>query len=149
MPTGAEGLRGGRWMATRTSSRRSRLGWTGQLLREHLRVPRGWHRIEEDADRPARTPPKTLALLAAAKRAGASISTICDHIHQHDGAARRTSARRQQECRASATCPWPQLGRIMKGMHCPSLERATALAQVLGMPVEELFTIKVKTRLAE
>ena len=42
-----------------------------------------------------------------------------------------------------------QLGRIMKGMHCPSLERATALAQVLGMPVEELFTIKVKTRVAE
>ena len=58
---------------------------TGQLLREHLRGPRGWHRIE-DADRPARTPPKTLALLAAAKRAGPSISAICDHIHRHDGA---------------------------------------------------------------
>ena len=53
---------------------------------EHLRAPRGWHRIE-DRDRPARTPPKTLALLAAAKRAGPAISTICDHIHRHDGAA--------------------------------------------------------------
>ena len=42
---------------------------TGQLLREHLRAPRGWHRIE-DRDRSARTPPKTLALLAAAKRTG-------------------------------------------------------------------------------
>ena len=42
---------------------------TGQLLREHLRTQRGWHRIADD-DRPARTPPKTLALLAAAKRAG-------------------------------------------------------------------------------
>ena len=59
---------------------------TGLLLREHLRAPRGWHRIA-DPDRPARTPPKTLALLAAAKRAGPAISTICDHIHRHDGAA--------------------------------------------------------------
>ena len=47
---------------------------------------RGWHRIAEQ-DRSARTPPKTLALPAAAKRAGPAISTICDHIHRHDGAA--------------------------------------------------------------
>ena len=59
---------------------------TGQLLREHLRTRRGWHRIADD-DRPAHTPPKTLALLAAAKRAGTAISTECDHIHQHEGAA--------------------------------------------------------------
>ena len=59
---------------------------TGQLLREHLRAPRGWHRIA-DPDRPARTPPKTLALLAAAKRAGPAISAVCDHIHRHDGVA--------------------------------------------------------------
>ena len=58
----------------------------GQLLREHLRTSRGWHRIADD-DRPARTPPKTLALLAAAKRAGPAISTVCNHIHQHEGAA--------------------------------------------------------------
>ena len=38
---------------------------------------RGWHRIA-DHDRPARTPPKTLALLAAAKRAGSAISTIAE-----------------------------------------------------------------------
>ena len=57
---------------------------TGQLLREHLRAPRGWHRIE-DADRPSRTPAKTLALLTAAKRAGPSISAIGDHIHRHEG----------------------------------------------------------------
>ncbi len=57
---------------------------TGQLLREHLRAPRGWHRIE-DADRPSRTPAKTLALLSAAHHAGPAIGTVCDHIHQHDG----------------------------------------------------------------
>jgi transposase len=59
---------------------------TGQLLREHVRAPRGWHRIE-DADRPRRTPPKTLALLDAAMRVGPAVSTICDHIHRHDGEA--------------------------------------------------------------
>ena len=58
----------------------------GQLLREHLRAPRGWHRIE-DADRPTRTPLKTVALLAAATRVGPSVSAICDHIYQHEGDA--------------------------------------------------------------
>ena len=59
---------------------------TGQLLREHLRSPRGWHRIH-DADRPPRTPHSTLALLARAKTAGPHISTLCTHIHEHEGAA--------------------------------------------------------------
>lgn len=59
---------------------------TGHLLREHLRAPRGWHRID-DADRPARTPPKTLALLDAALRVGPSVSTICEHIQRHEGQA--------------------------------------------------------------
>jgi transposase len=59
---------------------------TGQLFREHVRAPRGWHRID-DGDRPTRTPPKIAALLAAAQRAGPSISAICDHIHGHEGDA--------------------------------------------------------------
>jgi hypothetical protein len=59
---------------------------TGQLLREHLRAPRGWHRID-DGDRPTRTPPKTLALLAAAMRVGPSVSAICEHIQRHEGPA--------------------------------------------------------------
>jgi Mu transposase, C-terminal domain len=59
---------------------------TGQLLREHLRAPRGWHQIQDD-DRPARTPRPVLALLARAKTAGPHISRIGDAIHQHDGAA--------------------------------------------------------------
>jgi transposase len=58
---------------------------TGQLLREHLRAPRGWHRIE-DRDRPPRTPAKTLALLAAAHRVGPSVGAIADHMHGHEGA---------------------------------------------------------------
>ncbi|MGE0347642.1 MAG: IS21 family transposase [Gemmatimonadales bacterium] len=53
---------------------------TGQLLREHLRAPRGWHRIQ-DADRPARTPASTLALLGRAATAGPHIGTVCQHIH--------------------------------------------------------------------
>jgi transposase len=58
---------------------------TGQLLREHIRAPRGWHRVA-DADRPTRTPPKTLALLAAARAAGPALGALCDHIHRNDGA---------------------------------------------------------------
>jgi transposase len=53
---------------------------TGQLLREHLRAPRGWHRIY-DADRPARTPASTVALLGRAATAGPHIGTVCQHIH--------------------------------------------------------------------
>src|SRR5215203_4530185 len=57
---------------------------TGQLLREHLRTRRGWYQIHDD-DRPARTPPTTLALLARATSAGPYIGTVCRHIQQHDG----------------------------------------------------------------
>ena len=48
---------------------------TGQLLREHVRAPRGWHRIE-DADRPRRTPPNTLALLEAVPPSAPSAITF-------------------------------------------------------------------------
>jgi transposase len=59
---------------------------TGQLLREHLRAPRGWHRIHDD-DQPARTPRTTVALLLRCHMAGPHIHTICTSIHQHDGAS--------------------------------------------------------------
>ena len=58
---------------------------TGHLLREHVRAPRGWHRIE-DVDRPRRTPAKTLALLTAAHRVGPAVGAVVDHIHRHEGA---------------------------------------------------------------
>ena len=57
---------------------------TGQLLREYLRARRGHHRVE-DADRPARTPTKTLALLDVARTAGSSIGALCDHLHRTEG----------------------------------------------------------------
>ena len=59
---------------------------TGQLLREHVRAPRGHHRIA-DVDRPARTPASTAALLARARHAGTHLHTICSYIHDHEGAA--------------------------------------------------------------
>lgn len=58
---------------------------TGALLREHLRAPRGSHRVA-DADRSPRTPPSTVALLARAQRASTHIGTLCDTIHRQDGA---------------------------------------------------------------
>jgi hypothetical protein len=57
---------------------------TGTLLREHQRQARGRHAIHPD-DRPARTPPTTLTLLAQAARAGAPIGTLCEAIHHRDG----------------------------------------------------------------
>jgi transposase len=59
---------------------------TGQLLREHVRTRRGWHRIA-DPDRPARTPRPTLTLLARARYAGPHLHTVCSYIHEHEGAA--------------------------------------------------------------
>ncbi|HKZ79114.1 MAG TPA: IS21 family transposase [Pyrinomonadaceae bacterium] len=57
---------------------------TGQLLREHLRQKRGWHRIQEE-DRSPRTPQSTMQLLGRAGRAGAHIGTLCQAIHQRQG----------------------------------------------------------------
>ena len=57
---------------------------TGQLLREHLRTRRGFHRIE-DGDRPSRTPHSTEALLRRAHTAGTNIGTLCEQIHKTEG----------------------------------------------------------------
>jgi transposase len=57
---------------------------TGTLLREHRRQPRGRHAIHPD-DRPARTPPTTLALLTRAARAGDHLGTLCTTLYQRDG----------------------------------------------------------------
>jgi transposase len=57
---------------------------TGELLREHLSGRPGAHRIR-DADRPRRTPPPLLHLLARAHKAGANIGAVCDAIHARQG----------------------------------------------------------------
>ncbi len=59
---------------------------TGELLREHRRLAPG-RRAIHPADRPTRTPPTTLALLARAARAGAQVGTLCETIHRRDGEA--------------------------------------------------------------
>ena len=60
---------------------------TGQLLREHRRqAKRGRHVMHPD-DRPARTPPSTLTLLAQATRAGAHIGPLCATIYRREGEA--------------------------------------------------------------
>ena len=57
---------------------------TGLLLREHRRQLRGRHAIHPE-DRPPRTPPTTLTLLARAARAGHHIGALCGGIHHRDG----------------------------------------------------------------
>jgi len=57
---------------------------SGELLREHLSGKRGGHRIR-DEDRPRRTPPQLLQLLARAHKAGANIGAVCDAIHARQG----------------------------------------------------------------
>jgi len=58
---------------------------TGQLLREHLRQPRGAHRIHNQ-DRPRKTPLSTVQLLARAQKAGAYIGQFCHTMYSRRGA---------------------------------------------------------------
>src|SRR5271155_2547458 len=57
---------------------------TGQLLREHVRQKRGWHRIQE-RDLTPRRPWKVSQLLLRAERAGAQIGALCHYIYDHQG----------------------------------------------------------------
>ncbi len=60
---------------------------TGELLREHRRqLLRGRHQIHPD-DRPPRTPPTTLTLLARAAQAGPAVGALCTAIHGREGEA--------------------------------------------------------------
>ena len=73
----------GRSVQVQWDSRRVRLldPQTGQLLREHLRQPRGGRRIKEE-DRSKKTPLGTQQLLSRADRAGSQIGALCRGMHQ-------------------------------------------------------------------
>jgi len=53
---------------------------TGELLRENRKRPRGYRSVHPD-DKPPRTPPTTVNLLARADRAGVSIGALCHQIY--------------------------------------------------------------------
>ncbi len=53
---------------------------TGELLREHVRQKKGYHRMR-DEDRPPKTPESTVRLLSRACHAGESIGLVCQAIH--------------------------------------------------------------------
>jgi hypothetical protein len=57
---------------------------TGELLREHIRQKKGYHRMR-DEDRPAKTPESTVRLLSRACTAGESIGIVCQAIHHEGG----------------------------------------------------------------
>jgi transposase len=59
-------------------------GPSGLLLREHLVQHRGGYRTPE-ADKPTKTPPTTLQLLARTRHAGRQIGALCAEIHRCDG----------------------------------------------------------------
>lgn len=59
---------------------------TGGLVREHVAAARGRRRMREE-DRPAKTPPTTLALLARAERVGQHAGALCQHLHRHESEA--------------------------------------------------------------
>jgi transposase len=56
----------------------------GQLLREHVRQPRGVHRIHDD-DRSKRTPLPVTQLLARTRMAGPSIGAFCQTLFDNEG----------------------------------------------------------------
>ena len=91
---------------------------TGLLLREHLQQKRGRHRVRPE-DRPPRTPPHTLRLIARAHKAGNNIGTVCDAIHHRQGEA---GLRRIMGVLA-----------LVKKYGCAATENACAAALELGV----------------
>lgn len=63
---------------------------TGELLREHRKKPPGYRSVQPQ-DKPSKTPPTTLNLLARAERAGKSVGALCAEIHRRkeEGGVRR------------------------------------------------------------
>ena len=88
---------------------------TGQLLREHLRAPRGWHRIARRRSAGAHAGDHARAARRAPAPPARTSTRSATHIHAHEGARRRPShprrARARQEARrrpSSTTPPRPR-----------------------------------------
>ena len=60
---------------------------TGQLLREHLRAPRGWHRLARRRPAGADAGEHGRAARPRARPPARTSARCARHIHQHDGAA--------------------------------------------------------------
>jgi hypothetical protein len=92
---------------------------TGELLREHVRQKKGYHRMR-DEDRPQKTPESTVRLLSRACRAGESIGGVCQAIHHASG---ETGVRRI-------------LGilSLVKKHGAPAVEPACAMALEMQVP---------------
>lgn len=61
-------------------------------------------------------------------------------------AMERKNLSQEETARRTRMMTGRQLTRILKNEHCPSLERAVALATVLGEPLDKLFKFQIKTR---
>ena len=92
---------------------------TGELLREHRKKPRG-HRTVQPRDKPKKTPPTTLSLLARAERAGKSIGALCAEIHgrKEEGGVRRIQG----------------VLSLVKKHGAPAIEDACGAALEIGVP---------------
>jgi transposase len=89
---------------------------TGQLLREHLRTRRGFHRIE-DADRPARRRPRKRCPPRAHRRH--EHRHACEHIHRSEG---------EPACGASGMLA------LARKHGAPAVDDAATAALELGAP---------------
>jgi transposase len=92
---------------------------TGALLREHERQHPGQYR-EDPEDRPRRTPPSTLALLARAATIGPHVGQLATTLHADDPLR---AVRRIQGLLA-----------VARKHGAPAVERACAVALDLGSP---------------
>ena len=92
---------------------------TGELLREHRRKPRG-HRTVQPQDKPSKTPPTTLNLLARADRAGKSVGALCAEIHRRkeEGGVRKIQG----------------VLSLVKKHGAPAIEDACGAALEIGVP---------------
>lgn len=105
---------------------------TGELLREHARLPRGRYTPRSPGETP-RTPPTTLQLLARATSAGKQIGALAREMHGHDGelAVRRILG----------------LLSLARRHGAPTVDQACAAAFEIGVPTYRFVRRYLERRL--